>query len=100
MIATLLGVETQSCGSSLELRGAKFAVDGDVFTEVEWSYLEETDCVSGELSGETGTEIQDDFLTEIADFLQSGLECFVLETVEGDPSNADDSGTPQKKAQG
>jgi hypothetical protein len=97
MINTLLGVSTGSCGYELELQGSKFALQGDpLYTEMQWSLDEESGCVSGDLEGETETEINDDFLLEITSVLQNGIECFVLEKTRGETTNV--AGPESKKA--
>lgn len=100
MIETLLGVSTHSCGSELELRGSRFAIDGDPFTEMDWRLDDESDCIRGTLAGETETIIGEDFLIQIIDLLDEGIECFVLENITGTHPHASDNRTTPKQAQG
>jgi hypothetical protein len=82
MIQTLLGVNTESCGADLDLTGSKFAIRGDIFTEVEWDWDEGTDCIHAKIGATTETVIGDQYLTNAADFLGTGMECFVLESLD------------------
>ena len=99
MIQTLLGVSTKSHGTELELRGSRFALDGDTYTELDWGLDEDTGCIRGTISAETETDLGEDFLRQIADVLQEGVELFVLETRKSETPHASTmhGKTPGKK---
>ncbi len=85
IIATLRGVGTESCGSSMLLDGASMAIDGDLFYKLKWNFDYESDSVCASLFATSESAISDKYLVELADLMRSGLNCFVFE----DP----DSGT-------
>lgn len=100
MLEALLGVTTESCGTDLELQGSKFAIRGEVFTDMEWSWDEETDCIDATISAETTGEVTEDYLVKAADILQGGMNCFVLESAEDQSYATDKQRENPKRSQG
>jgi hypothetical protein len=105
MIPTLLGVETKSCGYDMSLSGAEMAIDGgDVFTKLKWSLNDDTNCINAHIEGFTVTEISSKYLVNLANLMDDGLHCFILETQDELASNVSNKPMPatiqpQKKAE-
>lgn len=81
MIRTSLQLSTESCGSRLTLSGAKFAIDGDLFSDVEWEISDfEQGVIAVGLHAFTEVEVKPSFLIEVEQWMHDGFECFVLES--------------------
>jgi hypothetical protein len=81
MLRTSLRLSTESCGSRLTLSGAKFSIDGDLFSDVEWE-ISDTDqgVIAVGLHAFSELIVKPNFLIAAEQLLHDGFECFVLES--------------------
>jgi hypothetical protein len=99
VVNALLGVEAPASGWQLSLNGARFLVEGDTFTELSWDVDEDLQCIKGTIEGEIEVTINDDVLTQLADFFEDGIYRLLVERTEGEKSHAKSQAVRRKAAE-
>jgi len=87
IIANLLHFKRRLYDTSFALTDASLRVEDDVFDSLRFRYNEEKDRVMAELWASQYITVSEEFFTEFAKLMETGVDCFVFDGLVREPSD-------------